>query len=201
METWTERLFPATAMPDRDWWQALWPDPGAIVRSLGMEAGMNVIDLGCGDGYFTAAIARRVRTGKVVGIDLDPALLNEAKAACAGLENCELQLGDVMELGAMNLPAADYVLIANTFHGVPDKTALAREVAKCLRSGGRFAIVNWYPILREQTRVLGQLRGPRTELRMSVEQTEHVVEPAGFTSEKLVKLPPYHYGAVFRKLA
>ena len=54
---WTERLFPATAMPDRDWWRSLWPDPARVVAALGIESGMSVIDLGCGDGYLTAAIA------------------------------------------------------------------------------------------------------------------------------------------------
>ncbi|NIP64400.1 MAG: methyltransferase, partial [Gammaproteobacteria bacterium] len=39
-------------MPDRDWWNALWPDPEEIVRLVGVEAGMNVVDLCCGDGYF-----------------------------------------------------------------------------------------------------------------------------------------------------
>lgn len=97
-----------------------------------------------------------------------------------------------------SIPApVDYVLIANTFHGVPDKKALAREIAAALKPGGRFAIVNWYPIPREQTRVLDKPRGPGTELRMSPEQTHTAVEPAGFALEALVELPPYHYGAIF----
>lgn len=32
---------------------------------------------------------------------------------------------------------------------------------------------------------------------MSPEQTRAVVEPAGFTVEALIELPPYHYGAIF----
>ena len=27
-------LFKATAMPDRDWWQALWPDPARVLREI-----------------------------------------------------------------------------------------------------------------------------------------------------------------------
>ena len=104
-----------------------------------------------------------------------------------------------MELSRLVGAPADYVLIANTFHGVPVKTALAREVAAALKSDGRFAIVNWYPLSREETTVLGQPRGPSTELRMSPEQTRAVVAPAGFELEALVALPPYHYRALFRK--
>ncbi|MCD6707998.1 MAG: class I SAM-dependent methyltransferase [Thiobacillus sp.] len=192
-----ERLFPATGMPDRNWWHALWPDPDGAVRALRVERGMTVVDLGCGYGYFTAAIARQVGLGRVVGFDLDPEMLEQAQAACEGLANCDWLLGDARELGSLIGAPADYVLIANTFHGVPDKTALAREVAVALKPNGRFAIVNWYPLPREDTTVLGQPRGPSAELRMSPEQTRAVVEPAGFKLETLVELPPYHYGAIF----
>lgn len=192
-----DRLFPATVMPDPDWWHALWPDPEGVVKALRIEPGMTVVDLGCGDGYFTAAIARRVGAGRVIGFDLDPAMLEQAKAACRGMTNCAWLLGDAMQLSRSVVAPVDYVLIANTFHGVPDKTALAREIAAVLGPTGRFAIVNWYPRPREATPVLGQPRGPRTELRMSPEQTRAVVEPAGFTLEALVELPPYHYGAIF----
>ncbi len=117
-------LFPATVMPDQDWWRVLWPDPDGVVSALHIEPGMMVIDIGCGDGYFTAAIARRVgRRGHVTGLDLDPAMLQQAQAACEGLANCSWLLGDARELSQLIRAPADYALIANTFHGAPDKTA------------------------------------------------------------------------------
>ena len=84
-----DRLFPATVMPNQDWWHPdwwhpLWPDPDGIVRSLRIESGMTVVDLGCGDGHFTAAIARQLSQRRVIGFDLDPAMLEQAKAACHG---------------------------------------------------------------------------------------------------------------------
>lgn len=192
-----EQLFPASAMPDRDWWHTLWPDPDRVVSALCIEQGMTVVDLGCGDGYFTAAIARQVGAGRVIGFDLDPVMLEQAQEACKGMSNCSWLLGDAMTLSRLLAVRADYVLIANTFHGVPDKTALAREVAAVLKPNGRLAIVNWYPRQREQTTVLGRPRGPKTEMRMSPEQTRTMVEPAGFKLEARVELPPYHYGAIF----
>ncbi len=194
-----EKLFPATVMPDQDWWVALWPDPDAVIEALGVKTGMMVVDLCCGDGYFTAAIARRIGAGGVIGFDLDPAMLERAKTACRGLTQCRWITGDARDLSRLIEDRADYVLIANTFHGVPEQTALAREVAAVLKPAGRFAIVNWYPRPREETKVLGQPRGPRTEMRMSPEQVRAVVEPAGFKLDKLVELPPYHYGLVFTK--
>ncbi|HUW97569.1 MAG TPA: methyltransferase domain-containing protein [Acidiferrobacter sp.] len=194
-----DRLFPATAMPDADWWHALWPDPDAVVRSLQIGPAMRAVDLGCGDGYFTAAIARCVPRGRVIGLDLDPVMLKAAQAACASFAHCDWQLGDAMEVGHLTLGPVDYVFMANTFHGVPDKTQLARAVAAILSPEGRFVIVNWYPAAREETQVLGKPRGPRTELRLSPGATQEVVEAGGFVREALVPLPPYHYGLIFHK--
>ena len=59
-----------------------------------------------------------------------------------------------------------FVFIANTFHGVPDKTALSRAVYDTLKEGGRFAVINWYGQPREETRVLDQPRGPDTGLHV-----------------------------------
>ncbi|MHB1203164.1 MAG: class I SAM-dependent methyltransferase, partial [Acidithiobacillus sp.] len=55
-----QAFFPATVMPDPDWWQALWPDPEGVITALGVTPGMTVLDLCCGDGYFTAALAGQV---------------------------------------------------------------------------------------------------------------------------------------------
>jgi len=94
----------------------------------------------------------------------------------------------------------DFVFMANAFHGVPDKPRLARAVYDVLKPAGRFAIINWHQRPREET-VLGEPRGPRTELRMSPDQTIAAVEPAGLKLSRIVEVLPYHYGAVFERPA
>lgn len=194
-----EALFLATGMPDPDWWHTLWPDPDGVLVILGLKPCMDVVDLCCGDGYFTAPLARLVAPGHVTGFDLDAAMLQQAQALCQDLTNCLWVEGDAMAVSELVPGPVDYVLMANTFHGVSDQIGLSREVMRVLRRGGHFAIVNWYPLTREETPVLGQPRGPRTDLRMSLAQTRAVVEPAGFVFEAEAPLPPYHYGAIFRK--
>jgi SAM-dependent methyltransferase len=198
----SDNFFAATAMPNRDWWQALWPDPERVLRALGIEPKMTVLDLCCGDGYFTAPLAALVQ-GKVFGLDIDPDMLEKARAEVARQRTSVSKwlCGDANDLTELLSERVDFVLIANTFHGVPDQTSLAKAVADILKPGGGFAIVNWHSIPREQTPVLDKPRGPRTELRMSPEQDCAVVEPAGFQLAHLVDLPPYHYGAVFRRNA
>lgn len=162
---------------------------------------MRVVDLCCGDGYFTAALARLV-DGKVYGLDIDPAMLERTRAELEGSKTTALDLilADASDLPELLPETVDYVLIANTFHGVPDKTAMARAVAAVLSPGGRLAIVNWHSLPRERTIVLDEPRGPKTEMRMSPEDVRVVVEPAGFVLERVVELPPYHYGAIFRRI-
>ncbi len=189
-------IFPATAVPDPHWWHALWPDPGRTVDRLGITPGMRVIDLWCGDGWFTLPIARLA--SEVVGLDTDSALVAQARARieAAGLSNCHLVEGDAYDIAELAGGAADVVIVANTFHGVPDKARLCQAVASALRPDGKLIIVNWHRRPREETIVLGQPRGPRTEMRMEPGEVVASAKPAGFTLERTVELPPYHYAVV-----
>lgn len=193
-----DNFFPGTAMPDRHWWAKLWPDPEAVLRSLGVKPGMVVVDLCCGDGYFTVPLSRIVE-GNVYGLDIDFELL---KVTLAALKRKDLTVrnlicADAFDLSKLLPSKVEYVLLANTLHGVPDKTKLAIAVAAALERGGKFVIVNWHRLPRGNTKVLGEPRGPKTEMRMTPEDVRSAVEPAGFELERIVELPPFHYGAIF----
>jgi SAM-dependent methyltransferase len=191
-----EGFFPATAMPDSDWWSALWPEPSQVVAKLGGEPGLDLVDLCCGDGLFTAALAQVAR--RVVAIDIDPRMLDlaRAKVGAAGTTNCAFVEGDAYAIATLVPWPADVVFIANTFHGVPDKERLALGVAAALKPNGRFVVVNWHRRPREETAVLGQPRGPKTEMRMEPEDVAAAVRQSGLRLKRVVELPPYHYGAI-----
>ena len=188
-------------MPDRDWWAALWPHPEEVLRAVGIRSGMTVLDLCCGDGYFTAPLAKLV-AGKVIALDIDCFMLDRAKAEVAriGATVKSWICADALALASHVTEPVDLVLIANTFHGVPDQRALARAVRSVLRPHGLFAVINWYPADRTNTPVLGTPRGPATEMRMSPQSVAAIVEPAGLRATEVMALPPYHYGAIFEAL-
>jgi ubiquinone/menaquinone biosynthesis C-methylase UbiE len=187
-------------MPDADWWAELWPDPTDTLRRIGIREGTMVIDLCCGDGYFTAPMIRIVGSaGRVYAVDLDPEMLAQARIAVQDEGACIWIEADARALADEIPGKADFVLIANTFHGIPDQPAFCQGVAQVLTTGGRFAIISWHKRPREETPVLGKPRGPASDMRMSPSDTEAVVAPAGFRLEETVELPPYHYGAVFRR--
>jgi ubiquinone/menaquinone biosynthesis C-methylase UbiE len=186
-------------MPTAGWWEALWPDPAMVVARVGIAAGMEVVDLCAGDGWFTLPIAKTA--GHVTAIDIDRTMLDVARMrlAEAGVTNCDFVEGDAYDVDKLVAQPVDFVFMANAFHGVPEKTRLARAVAQALGPRGHFAIVNWYARPREETPILGEPRGPASELRMTPAATRAAVEPAGFKVHQVVELPPYHYGAIFEK--
>ena len=192
-----DQFFPATGMPDPDWWQALWPSPRDVLRKLGIKEGDVVADLCCGDGYFTGALAK-LTGAETFAVDLDPDQL--AAAQSRGIrERITWLLGDAREIDVLMPEPVNVVLMANTFHGVPEPTELSGAVARALVPDGRFIIVNWHARPREETPVFEKPRGPATGLRLSPVALEGLVAPAGFTREDVIELPPYHYGTVFRK--
>jgi len=192
-------VFEATAMPDRDWWEALWPDPKGVLEQVGVAAGMRVIDLCCGDGYFTAPMGQLVADGSVFAVELSAEMMAAARAEVelAGVGNVTFIQDDAMRLADLVPDSVDLVLIANTFHGAPDHTGLARAVRATLGADGIFVVINWWPRPRVETTVLGKPRGPRSELRFSPEQVAAWVEPAGFRLREVKEVGPYHYGAIF----
>jgi SAM-dependent methyltransferase len=192
-------LFEGTEMPTTGWWEALWPDPARVLHAIGLMPGMDVVDLCSGDGWFTLQIAKIAR--HVVAVDLDAALIGVTKLRLgdAGVLNCEYAVGDAYELATLVPRRVDLVFMANAFHGVPDRPRLARAVRAVLKASGRFAIVNWHRRPREETTVLGEPRGPRTDLRMSPDQTIAAIEPAGLKPLRTLEVLPYHYGIVFER--
>lgn len=65
--------------------------------------------------------------------------------------------------------------------------------------GGVLAIVNWNARPRGETTVLGEARGPKTELRMSPEATIHSVGGSGLEVKTTAQVSPYHYAAMFQR--
>ena len=191
-------FFQGTEMPTAGWWEALWPDPSDVLAKVGLQAGMDVIDLCSGDGWFTLKIAKIAR--HVSAIDIDANLLQIARHRLteSGVTNCDFIVGDAYDITKLAGPA-DFVFMANAFHGVPDRSRLAQAVASALKAAGYFAIINWHKRPREETPILGEARGPKTELRMSPEETIKSVAGQGLKLTKIVEVPPYHYGVVFTR--
>ena len=196
--------FVSSTMPAADWWQALWPDPEGVMRRLGVDFGHSVLDLCCGDGYFTAPIFNIVGgSGRVMALDIDPHMLNLAKAHARTVgipaDGIDWLEQDARKIAGHLPRVPDFILIANTLHGAEDKKALMAEIYSALMPGGQFAVINWHHRPKRETTVLNHPRGPETTSRMTPDQVIDYAAEAGFRLHGVIELPPYHYGVVFDK--
>ena len=128
-------FFQGTEMPTAGWWEALWPDPTGVLAAVGLRPGMDLIDLCARDGWFTLQIAKVAR--HVSAIDIDPNFLEVARHRLAenGVTNCDFIAGDAYDIAKLAAPA-DFVFMANAFHGVPDPSRLAQAVGSALKADG-----------------------------------------------------------------
>jgi ubiquinone/menaquinone biosynthesis C-methylase UbiE len=117
----------------------------ALVEDLGITPGLQVLDLGCGDG--TTALPAAALGATVLGVDIARNLVaaGNALARQLGLSNCRFQEGDACDLR----PLADerFDLVVSIFGAMfaPRPFDVAREMVRVTRPGGRIVMGNWIP--------------------------------------------------------
>jgi SAM-dependent methyltransferase len=104
-------------------------------------------DLGCGTGHVSEVIAPSVR--QVVAVDESGAMLTAARRRLAPLENVEVRSGRLEEI-PIEEQALDAAIMFLVAHYVAEPAAVMEEVARVLKPGGRFVIVDMMPHEREE---------------------------------------------------
>ncbi len=116
-------------------------NPDLILKDL-VQQGQTALDIGCGMGYFSLALARIVgQEGKVICIDLQEKMLETVrrKAKQAGLNNIQFHRCSVDSLGLT--VSADFALAFWMVHEVRNQPKFLEEVRDSLKAGGTFLIV------------------------------------------------------------
>jgi demethylmenaquinone methyltransferase/2-methoxy-6-polyprenyl-1,4-benzoquinol methylase len=109
----------------------------AAVRAANLRRGGAALDVACGTGKLSAALAAAVGPeGRVVGIDLSTAMLDEARRAFGDLACVEFRLGNALELPVED-GTFDAATIAFGLRNLASFEAGFREMARAVRSGGR----------------------------------------------------------------
>ncbi len=112
-----------------------------VTGALALEAGARVLDLGCGPGIYSRPLARAARPGPVFGLDLSPAMLEQASntARSEGLDNLHFVRADAVHL-PLARDSVDRVNCCGALHLFEDSAAALREVARVLVPGGRVVV-------------------------------------------------------------
>ena len=113
----------------------------ALVRRLPRRA-VRALDLACGTGDITLLLARRYPGGRVVGLDLSPAMLARARRRLRGQANLSFRLGD---LDRLPYPAGSFDLVTGGYalRNAPDLRRSLGEVSRVLKPGGTAAFLDF----------------------------------------------------------
>jgi SAM-dependent methyltransferase len=99
---------------------------------VGLHGDETVVDVGCGNGGYLAALERRGHRGAVLGLDLSAGM---AAAARARSSRASVAVGDAQAL-PITTAAADVVLSMHMLYHVPDRAVAIAELRRVARVGG-----------------------------------------------------------------
>jgi SAM-dependent methyltransferase len=115
---------------------------GNPTATANLRPGEVVVDLGCGGGLDVFLAAKKVGpTGRAIGIDMTPEMLDRARANAErqGLSNVEFHEATIDHLPLADA-SVDCVISNCVINLAPDKRAVFREMARVLKPGGRVAV-------------------------------------------------------------
>ena len=134
-------------------------DPAKTLRPF-VKEGTTALDIGCGPGYFTTAMAELVGgNGLVIAADIQEWMLEKARkrldrAGLSGRVRLHLARADRLDVPSDRV---DFALAFWMVHEVPDKERLFSEILACLVPGGTLLLAE--PRLHVNTRAFAGIAG------------------------------------------
>ncbi|HEY4275603.1 MAG TPA: methyltransferase domain-containing protein, partial [Rhizomicrobium sp.] len=143
---------------------------------------LRVLDVACGPGIVTCAVAKQA--GHVTGIDLTPAMIEQAKARQAreAIANCDWQQGDATVLPFADA-SFDRAITRYSFHHIPEPGRALKEMARVTKPGGRVVVIDATPTAETQGAydAMETLRDPSHASALTLEQLRALGREAGLT--------------------
>jgi len=168
-----------------------------VFSKIGLEEGMAVGDLGCGNlAYYALGASKAVgKKGMVYAVDILKTALNavDNRIRQDGIENLKTVWSNLEMVGATNIPAGslDAVFIHNVLFQSSEHAGFLKETARLLKSGGKLMIIDW--------KKTGAPFGPPLKDRPDPENVKALAASAGFKLAEQFEAGPYHWGMIFVK--
>ena len=167
-------------------------DPQQTLQQLELTPEMIAVDFGSGSGGWAIPLAKILEKGLVVAVDIqeEPLSALQAKAKMVSLKNIRTIRADVeSENVRVDANFCDLALLTNILFQAEDKTAVLKQAARALKSGGKLLVVDW---------LAGAALGPK-QGRVPPEQVKEIAKALGLDFEKEISVEQFHYGLVFVK--
>jgi len=122
-------------------------DPYRLLTQAGIRDGQQVLEVGCGPGFFTLPAAKIAgETGYVYALDINPAAVEHVrrKITRTGLGNVEARLADASETGLPS-QSIDMVFLFGVMQAFKDVSKVLREMHRVLRTTGTLSIRSGVP--------------------------------------------------------
>ena len=170
--------------------------PEEIIKNFEIRPGMVVADFGSGSGHYVLAVAKKMNnSGVVYAIDIQKNLLEAIKSEATKqhLSNVDIIWADIESKEGTKLAngTLDFAIASNILFQIGDKEALAREIFRTLKNGGRTAVIDWSASFGGA--------GPAPKAVAPQKEAERIFIQEGFLEEREFPAGDNHYGIIFKK--
>ena len=170
--------------------------PEEIIKNFEIRNGMVVADFGSGSGHYVLAVAKKMNnSGVVYAIDIQKNLLEAIKSEATKqhLSNVDIIWADIESKEGTKLASGtlDFAIASNILFQIGDKTALAKEIFRTLKNGGRTAVIDWSASFGGA--------GPAPKAVAPQKEAERIFIQEGFLEEREFPAGDNHYGIIFKK--
>jgi ubiquinone/menaquinone biosynthesis C-methylase UbiE len=140
-------ILQLTAQVGDDQQRDEWQQPGRIMDSVGVKAGMKIGEIGAGEGYFTFKLANRVgKDGLIYANDISDTKLNKLREHIQHRNITNVQTVKGKEDDPLFPDTGlEIIIMVYVFHDLSDPVAVMKNTKKYLRSGGAVVIVDRDP--------------------------------------------------------
>ena len=168
-------------------------NPEEILNNLDIREDMTAVEFGCGAGIFSLSLAKKIKQGRVYGLDIQEEKLSalKNKALLEKLKNivticCDLEKKDGSTLHS---DSADIVLIPNILFQAENKNAIIEEGKRILKTGGQLMIIDW-----QKSSSLAPKQGTITP-----DEIKKIAEDAGLSFKREFSAGGHHFALLFSK--
>ncbi|MEZ6096839.1 MAG: class I SAM-dependent methyltransferase [Pirellulaceae bacterium] len=164
-----------------------------MLASLGLQRGMTVCDMGCGNGFYSLQMAELLGDdGQVIAVDIQPQMLTllRDRMEARGIDNVTPVLGSAYN-PRLPVNSLDLVLMVDVYHEFSYPEEMLAAIRRGLNDDGLVVLVE-YRAEDDEVPI-------RPEHKMTMEQVDREMEANGFERAKSFDKLPWQHMLFYRK--